>query len=194
MRCNISDGGLAWIINSGDDASNQDIASWKTIQLQKTYFPIYIRQIFGEKTEQVLLELRVEFTPFWGYMRVDGFDGHLVVNSRYMNKGDRVDIYLDLIHKLVHVRQFLEGKELWDTRFAYAERLTEIEAYRYAVEEARNLGLSNRRICEYLKTEWMSEEDLRKLAKALNVRCSHNSVFVQITWKRLLYAPLHFRL
>jgi hypothetical protein len=38
------------------------------------------------------------------------------------------------------------------------------------VEEARNLGLDDERICQYLKTEWMTEEDLGKLAKTLNVR------------------------
>jgi hypothetical protein len=39
------------------------------------------------------------------------------------------------------------------------------------VEEARNLGLSDEKICQYLKTEWMSEADLRRLARALNVKC-----------------------
>jgi hypothetical protein len=45
-----------------------------------------------------------------------------------------------------------------------------VEAYRYAVEEARNLGLSDDRILEYLKTEWMSDEDLLCLAQALNIK------------------------
>ena len=51
------------------------------------------------------------------------------------------------------------------------ERPTEIEAYRYTVQEARRLGLSDERICEYLKTEWMSDEDLKILSKAVNVTC-----------------------
>jgi len=37
--------------------------------------------------------------------------------------------------------------------------------------EARRLGLSDERICRYLKTEWMSDEDLKKLTKTLNVKC-----------------------
>lgn len=106
-----------------------------------------------------------------GYMRVSGEDGHLVISSHYLNHGDRVDVYLDVIHELVHVRQFMEGQELFDTEYSYVERPTEIEAYRYAVEEARKLGLSDERIGRYLKTEWINNEDLQQLAKTLNVNC-----------------------
>ena len=129
-----------------------------------------VRQIFGEKTEMVLKNLKVEFTWF-GYMFVDSEDGHIVINSRYLQNGDKVDIYLDLIHELVHVRQFMEGKQLFDSHYGYADRPTEVEAYRYAVQEARKIGLSDERICLYLKTEWMSEEDLKRLAKHVNVKC-----------------------
>jgi hypothetical protein len=76
---------------------------------------------------------------------------------------------LDLIHELYHVKQFLDGRELFDPRYDYVERPTEIEAYRYTVQEARRLGLSEERICLYLKTEWMSQYDLKKLAKSVNV-------------------------
>jgi hypothetical protein len=130
-----------------------------------------VRRIFGEKTEEVLRNLRVEFFPRIGYMGVNGSDGHLIVNPAYLKNGDRLEVYLDVIHELVHVRQRIEGRDLFDTNYSYAEMPTEVEAYRYAVEEARRLRLSDERICEYLKTPWMSIEDLRKLAKALNVRC-----------------------
>lgn len=130
-----------------------------------------VRRIFGGETHEVLSNLRVEFTWIGGYMWVSNTDGHLVISSRYLKEGSRVDIYLDLIHELVHVKQFMEGKELFDENYSYADRPTEIEAYRYSVEEARNLGLSDDRICEYLKTEWMSNEDLRRLAASLKVRC-----------------------
>lgn len=130
-----------------------------------------VRRIFGERTEEVLRNLKVEFIPIGGYMGVSNLDGHLTVNTRYLNNGDRVDIYLDVIHELVHVKQFMEGKELFDMHYGYSERPTEIEAYRVAVEEARRLGLSDERICDYLKTEWMSDESLKRLAKTLNVAC-----------------------
>lgn len=130
-----------------------------------------VRRIFGDKTEQVLRDLKVEFIWAGGYMGVNSENGHLMVNPKYLNKGDKTDIYLDVIHELVHVRQFMEGKELFDSHYSYTERPTEVEAYRHAVEEARRLGLSDARICEYLKTEWMSGKELEQLASAVNVHC-----------------------
>lgn len=132
-----------------------------------------VRQIFGEKTEEVLRNLKVEFMWFGGYMFVNGADGHLMISANYLKNGSKVDIYLDLIHELVHIRQFMEGKELFDVHYTYTERPTEVEAYRHAVEEARNLGLSDDRICQYLKTEWMSSKDLKRLADTLSVKCEH---------------------
>jgi hypothetical protein len=130
-----------------------------------------VRGIFGEKTCEVLQNLKVDLSWFGGYMFVDSSSGHLVVSARYLHSGDKVDIYLDIIHELCHIRQFLEGKELFDPRYSYVERPTEIEAYSYTVQEARRLGLRDERICKYLKTEWMSNEDFKFLAKAVNVKC-----------------------
>ena len=134
-----------------------------------------VKGIFGEKTEEVLQHLKVELSWIGGYMYVDGSDGHLVISKNYLTNGNRTDIYLDLIHELCHVKQFLDGKELFDPRYDYVERPTEIEAYRYAVQEARRLGLSGERIYRYLKTEWMSEYDFKRLAKAVNVHLDNAS-------------------
>jgi len=128
-----------------------------------------VKQIFGEKTEEVLSNLKIEFMGFGGYMGVDDATGHLLVNPRYLSSGDKVDIYLDVIHELCHVKQFMEGKELFDNRYDYVDRPTEIEAYRYTVQEARRLGLAEERICRYLRTEWMSEDDFKRLAKAVDI-------------------------
>jgi len=133
---------------------------------------VAVKRIFGDKTVEVLKNLRVEIIWFGGYMGVNDFNGHLMVSAKYLREGDRIDIYLDLIHELVHVRQLMEGKELFDVHYNYTERPTEVEAYRVAVEEARRIGLTDERICRYLKTEWMSNEDLKRLAKTLNVTCA----------------------
>src|SRR4030067_2872467 len=129
-----------------------------------------VRGNFGEKTEEVLRNLKVEFIGLGGYMGIDNTDGHLLVNARYLKNGDKVDVYLDVIHELFHVKQFIEGKELFDGRYDYVERPTEVEAYRYTVKEARRLGLSDERILEYLKTEWVSAEDLKRLAKNVDIK------------------------
>jgi hypothetical protein len=130
-----------------------------------------VKRIFGDKTSAVLSNLRVEFHSIRrGYMGVSDIDGHLFVSAVYLKTGDIIDIYLDVIHELVHVRQFMEGKDLFESRYDYVERPTEIEAYRHVVEEARRLGLSDKRICQYLRTEWMTDEDLKRLADSLNVK------------------------
>ncbi len=128
-----------------------------------------VQGIFGEKTTEVLSHLEVELSWLMGYMYVDGSDGHLVISKGYLNSGDKTDIYLDLIHELCHVKQFMEGKELFDPRYDYVDRPTEIEAYQYAVDEAKRLGLSSDRIRLYLKTEWMGEDDFERLAKSVGI-------------------------
>jgi hypothetical protein len=65
----------------------------------------------------------------------------------------------------------MEGKELFESRYSYVERPTEVEAYRYTVKEAKRIGLSDERIYQYLKTEWVSDSDLKRLAKAVNITC-----------------------
>jgi len=130
-----------------------------------------VRRLFGEKTEEVLRNLQVQFMWAGGYMGVNESNGNLMVNSKYLNNGDRIDVYLDIIHELVHVKQRRQGKELFDGRYSYTERPTEVEAYDYAVQEARRLGLKDQRICQYLKTEWMSDVAFKRLAKALGVNC-----------------------
>lgn len=130
-----------------------------------------VRRLFGERTDEVLRNLKVDFQWIGGYMGVNGSNGHLLVNVRYLNRGDRFDIYLDVVHELVHVRQYMEGRQLFDVKYSYVERPTEIEAYRVAVEEAKRLNLSDERICQYLKTEWMSDSDFGQLAKSVGVRC-----------------------
>jgi len=93
-----------------------------------------VRRIFGDDTEHVLGNLQVEFNQSW-VIWCRRCRWHLIISSKYLNEGDKVDIHLDIVHELVHVRQFLEGKELWDSRYDYVERPTEIEAYRYAVRK-----------------------------------------------------------
>jgi hypothetical protein len=128
-----------------------------------------VQHLFGEQTEEVLKNLKVTFTGRRGYMGVSSEDGKIRISAYYLKNGDLRDIYLDIIHELVHVKQFREGKELRDRNFLYVDRPTEIEAYRYTVTEAKNLGMDDEEILTYLKTEWMSRENLIRLAKIVNI-------------------------
>lgn len=130
-----------------------------------------IRSIFGEDTEKVLANLKVEFfSSKFGYMGVSDEDGHLIVSAYYLREGEQVSKYLDVVHELVHVRQFREGKPLFDEAYEYHNRPTELEAYELAVDEGRRLGMSDRELFDYLKVDWMSEEEVRKLARNLSVK------------------------
>jgi len=130
-----------------------------------------VRGIFGPQTKAALRRLKVEFfSSKWGYMGVSDEDGHLVVSTHYLRTGNRRDIYLDVVHELVHVRQFKEGKELFPEGFNYPDAPTEIEAYRVCITEGRRLGMTDRELFQYLKVEWMDEKDLRKLAGNVGVK------------------------
>jgi len=129
-----------------------------------------VKRIFGAKTGEVLGKLEVEFTNTVRYMRVDDVNGHLLVNPHYLSNGDLTDIYLDVVHELVHVKQFMEGKTS-NKELSYIERPMEIEAYRVAVDEARALGLDEDRIFDYLESELVNDEELKQLAETLEVKC-----------------------
>lgn len=136
-----------------------------------------VRGIFGKDTEKILSEVRVEFfSSRWGYMGVSDEDGHLFVSADYLRNGDAVGIYLDVIHELVHVRQFREGKELFDESYEYVDRPTELEAYKIAVKEARRLGMTEDEIFEYLKVSWLEENDVTLLAQNLRVKLPNRQI------------------
>lgn len=128
-----------------------------------------VRGIFGDQTVDVLRNLEVEFSWLNGYMYINESEGRIVISKSYLRNGNKTDIYLELIHELYHVKQFMEGKELFDPKYKYVDRPTEIEAYRYTVQEARRIGLTEERICQYLKTEWISISDFRRLATSIDV-------------------------
>jgi len=130
-----------------------------------------VRGIFGPRTKAILRALKVEFfSSKWGYMGVSDEDGHLVVSTHYLRTGNRRDIYLDVVHELVHVRQFREGKQLFPEGFNYPDAPTEIEAYKVCIAEGRRLGITERELFKYLKVEWMDEGELRRLARNVGVK------------------------
>jgi hypothetical protein len=135
-----------------------------------------VRSIFGKETDRVLRDLKVEVFPREGFMGVSDEDGHIFASESYLNEGDEWSVYLDAIHELVHVRQFKEGKNLFDNAYTYADRPTEVEAYRITVIEARRIGLNEQEIFEYLKVPWISDNQHIRLAKACDVKLDFSSV------------------
>lgn len=128
-----------------------------------------VRLIFGASTDEVLSDLYVDIEDGRGYMRINDREGSVTVNSKYLREGDETHLYLDVVHELVHIKQRMEGKELWDRRYAYVDRPTEVEAYKVVLDEARRIGLGSSEIVDYLKVDWVTEEEFLRLLTALGV-------------------------
>jgi len=130
-----------------------------------------VRKTFGAQTDRVLRSLKVEFfSSKWGYMGVSDEDGHLVVSAYYLRTGNLRDIYLDVVHELVHVKQFRDGRKLFPEGFEYSTAPTEIEAYKVCIAEGRRLGMTDKQVLEYLKVPWMDDREWRRLARNLGLR------------------------
>jgi len=127
------------------------------------------KRIFGAKTKQTLKSVRILFSTKKGYLHVDNDTGDIIISSPYLQTAAERDFYLDLIHELVHVKQFKEAKDLFDKKYSYVDRPTEIEAYTVAVDEARRIGMTEPEIVDYLKVEWVNDEDFKRLLRTLGV-------------------------
>jgi N-acetylglutamate synthase-like GNAT family acetyltransferase len=128
-----------------------------------------VKRLFGPDTKAVISNLKISLDSPRGYLRVDGETGNIIINPEYLRTGHERHLYLDVLHELCHVRQFREGKELYDRRYAYFERPTEIEAYQVAVDEARRIGMGKEEIVEYLKVEWVTEEEFAKFVSVMQI-------------------------
>ena len=125
-----------------------------------------VKKIFGGETKKVLANLKVEFfSSRWGYMSTSDIDGHLIISSHQLKNSKFDVVYLDAIHELCHVKQFMDGRVLFDSRYEYVDSPIEIEAYKSTVEEAIRIGMPRAEIKEYLKVDWIDEKELERLAK-----------------------------
>ena len=129
-----------------------------------------VRSIFGRNTNKVLTNLEVEIEDGRGYMRINDKKGSVMVNAKYLREGEETYLYLDVVHELVHIRQHMEGKELWDKKYAYVDRPTELEAYRATLVEAKRLGLGEKKIIDYLKVDWVTDEEFARFLGTLGLK------------------------
>jgi len=130
-----------------------------------------LQKVYGDKKSlaSVLHKVKVKIVDSKYYMYVDDEDCSIVVGLKHLAKADKRTLYLDIIHELVHVKQFMDGRDIYDERYSYVDRQTEVEAYQVVVDEARKLGMSDDEIMEYLTVEWVSEDGLKRLANKLGV-------------------------
>lgn len=128
-----------------------------------------VRGIFGDDAPVVLSELIVDVEDGRGYLHINDVKRCVVVNAKYLREGEEQHLYLDVVHELVHIKQLMEGRELFDRTYKYVDRPTEVEAYRVTVREARRLGMTDAEIAEYLKVEWVTDEEFERLLRTLEV-------------------------
>jgi len=102
-------------------------------------------------------------------MFVDNDDGSITIGLIHLRDSSDDILYLDIIHELCHVKQHLEGRDLYDRSKAYVDRETEIEAYDITVREARRIGLDDDAILDYLRVSWITPEEHSRLARRLGV-------------------------
>lgn len=126
---------------------------------------------------KVLRECRIEVIAEDAYMYIDDGPGNVCAGLTYLKTGDERVLYLDILHELTHIRQWHAGKELWDRRYSYVDRPTEVEAYEVAVQEARRLAMTDGEIADYLRVEWTSREDHERLCKRLGVRVPESRAY-----------------
>ena len=98
-----------------------------------------------------------------GFAFVDVEGQRIILSESYYSTGRDVDLYLDLIHELTHLRQLSQGFDLWDDRFDYVERPTEIEAYAVSIVEAQRFDMSEAEIRDYLTVPWLSDGEVDRL-------------------------------
>jgi len=128
--------------------------------------------VFGSEDEltKTLGHLKLRVEPFDSGLWLDRDTGTICIGFKHLAAARSDFLHLDVIHVLVHVRQFLEGRELYDQAFEYVERPTELEAYRHTIAEARRVGLKEDEILKYLRLDAADDSELGKLVEKIGVR------------------------
>jgi len=129
-----------------------------------------LKSVFGKELPDILKSTYVVIDPREGYLHVDNERGWIYISQPYLRSADERYLYLDLIHELVHVKQFRQGLELYDWEYSYFERPTEVEAYKVTVDEARRIGMNDQEIADYLKVEWVEEDEIRSFLRRMKIK------------------------
>ena len=119
-----------------------------------------VRSVFGDRTEEVLEDLRVGFIPNRGmYMGIRDNDGNIAVGTYHLKNSPVRTLYLDIVHELFHIKQRMKDEKYFHEEFMkfmqdrslYYASPIEIPAYAHTVREAERIGMSPEEILEYLK-------------------------------------------
>jgi hypothetical protein len=136
-------------------------ALWKVFGNRENFLRILEKQ-----------KVRVSKKPwiFW----VNDKTEEITIFIKYLRECPKKILYLDCIQELVHVTQMHRGKELFDDRFSYVDRPTEIEAYIVTANEAKKIGMNERQIAKYLEVDWVTKEENKRLVKNVLAKMAAN--------------------
>ena len=123
----------------------------------------------AEEIDGVITRIKVFVLDMPHEMFVNNDDASITIGLTHLRQASDEFLYLDIIHELCHVKQHLQGRDLYDRRKAYVDRETEIEAYRVTVQEARRIGLNDDAIAHYLCVSWITPEEHERLVRSLDV-------------------------
>ncbi len=113
-------------------------------------------------------DLPPAFRGRWKPVLTPGTDC-IVVGKGHLQDSPEIMLFMDIYHELCHVRQRQGGANLWEPGVSYVKRWTEVEAYRFVVNEARTLHVSTDFLRDYLKVEWITDAEPRELRSELKV-------------------------
>jgi hypothetical protein len=109
------------------------------------------------------------FAKAVGWKPVTSASDCIVVGRRHATRSPAITVYLDILHELFHVFQRRTGRDLWNISNGYAGSPTELEAYAFAIKEARRLGASDRYLRDYLRVDWIDRREYRRLVSNLGI-------------------------
>jgi hypothetical protein len=111
---------------------------------------------------------RVKIKKGEGYLYVDVKIPAITLIEDYYHRANALDLYLDLAHELMHLRQLVEGRNIWDHSLHYVDRPTEIEGFAVAVEEGLRLGMTEEHVIQHLSNPWLSDGEVERLRKNID--------------------------
>ncbi len=128
---------------------------------------VALNTLYGHQLMEVLKTTWIDVVSKPWQIWVDRDTRRITVNQDYLAETETETLYLDFIHELVHLWQLSVGADVFDRSVSYVDSPTEIEAYRYTLEDAKRLGFSQRDLVEYLKVRWITDDEHRRLVKAV---------------------------
>ena len=138
-----------------------------------------VRNVFGDQTNEVLGKLRISFFPNRQmFMGIRDNDGNLAVGTYHLRNSPTRTLYLDVVHELFHVKQWMDDKgyftrehmKFMQNRSLYYASPIEIPAYEHTVREAERIGMSSEEIVEYLKMGEAPPKTWRQFLKEMDLK------------------------